>query len=118
MGLLQSAAAEVETLWSDAEQVVEADVGVIANGVKSFLSAATPSLWSTLLTLGEDVVADVVSDPANWVTAFLNQASAAAIAEWNVLEPKAQSAIASVVAGIKAIGTTPPAAAAPAPAAQ
>lgn len=105
MGLLQTAAADVEAIWTEGKEVAEQDVSVIASGVKSFLVVATPSLWAALLDLGQDIVNDVVTDPSGWTTAFLNQASAAAIAEWSVLKPELQSAIASVIAGIKAVGT-------------
>ena len=110
MGLLQTVAADVEAIWTKVEAVAESDVQVIATAAKSFLTTIEPSLLSTLLTVANDAVADLL-DPATLMTNLLNQAEAAGSALWNTLAPEAKTAAVNAVAAIAAVNTAAVAAA-------
>lgn len=110
MGILQTLAADVEAVWAKIETVAEADANVIVANAKSFLTAIEPSLLSTLLTVANDGIADLL-DPATLATNLLNQAEAAGSALWNMLAPEAKTAAVNAITAVAAVNTAAVAAA-------
>jgi hypothetical protein len=115
MGFLQTVAADIEAVWqNDIEPVAVEVESVIATGLKDLLTVIGPSAWAELITLGKDLVADFVADPADpsaVITEFLNQAEVSLGAWWAATAPTIQTALAQTATSI---GTISAAAVAPA----
>lgn len=103
MGLLQTAAAEIESIWQQVETVVEADVKVVAAAAKTFFTAVEPSVLSALLQVAADAGDDLITSPGTVFTDLLNQAEALGSSLWNTLEPQAKTSALQAVVSIAAV---------------
>ena len=114
MGILQTAAADIEAAWSKVETVVEADAQVIATAAKAFFTKVEPSLLASLVTIATQAAADAIAlvegamNPAQLATTLLGQAEAAGSALWNLLEPQAKSAAVTAIVAIGQLNAAAP----------